>query len=101
MPRLTEQDKVLMLSKLEEGWSIRRVTIHYGINNSTVLQVTKRWEQEGTVIKRPIIIFLNAVNVIFNLISKLPVHTDKILQNRCYLILNVYAKVLKASVHIY
>jgi hypothetical protein len=46
-----------------------------------------------------IIVFLNAVNVIFNLISKLPVHTAKILQNRCYLILHVYAKVLKACVH--
>lgn len=39
------------------------------------------------------------VNDIFNLISKLSVHKAKILQNRCYLILNVYAKVLKASVH--
>jgi hypothetical protein len=50
------------------------------------------------VSRRPII-FLIAVNVTFNLISKLPVHTAKILQNR-YLILNVYAKVLKACVHL-
>jgi hypothetical protein len=35
----------------------------------------KKWEQEGTVSRRPIVIFLIAVNVIFNLISKLPVHT--------------------------
>jgi hypothetical protein len=32
-------------------------------------------EQEGTVSRRRIIIFLIAVNVIFNLISKLLVHT--------------------------
>lgn len=38
------------------------------------------------------------VNDIFNLISKLSVHKAKILQNRCYLILNMYAKDLKASV---
>lgn len=53
MPRLTEQDKVLMLSKLEEGWSIRRVATHYGLDKSTVLRVKKRWEQEGTVTRRP------------------------------------------------
>lgn len=41
------------------------------------------------------------VNDIFNLISKLSVHKAKILQNRCYLILNVYAKVLKASVPLF
>jgi DNA-binding transcriptional regulator YhcF (GntR family) len=49
MPRLTEQDKILMLSKLEEEWSIRRVATHNALNKSTVLQVNKRWEQEGTV----------------------------------------------------
>jgi hypothetical protein len=36
MPRLTEQDKVLMLSKLEEEWSIRRGATHNGLNKSTV-----------------------------------------------------------------
>jgi hypothetical protein len=53
MPRLTEQDK------LEEEWSIRRVATHNGLNKSAVLQVKKRWEQEGkgTVSRRPIIIF--------------------------------------------
>jgi hypothetical protein len=36
MPGVTDQDKVLMLSKLEEGWSVRRVATHYGLNkNST------------------------------------------------------------------
>jgi hypothetical protein len=75
MPRLTKQDKVLIFSKLEEEWSIRRVATHNGLNKSTVLQVKNRREQEGTVSRRPIIIFLVAVNVIFNLISKLPVHT--------------------------
>jgi hypothetical protein len=43
------------------------------------------------VSRRPIVIFLITVNVIFNLISKLPVHTAYIL--------NVYAKILKASVY--
>jgi hypothetical protein len=102
MPRRTEQDKVLMLSKLEEDWSIRRVATHNGLNKNTVLQVISKekvGEQEGTASRRPIIIFLITVNVIFNLISKLAVHTAYILQNRCYFILNVYAKVLKASIH--
>jgi hypothetical protein len=37
MPRMTEHDKVLILSKLEEEWSIRRVATYNGLNKSTVL----------------------------------------------------------------
>jgi hypothetical protein len=49
MPRLTEQDKVLMLSKLEEEWSIRRVGTHNGLNKNTVLQlISKEGEMVGT-----------------------------------------------------
>jgi predicted DNA-binding protein YlxM (UPF0122 family) len=47
MPRLTEQNKVLMLSKLEEEWSIRRVATHNELNKSTVLQVINK-EEAGT-----------------------------------------------------
>jgi hypothetical protein len=47
MTRLTEQDKVLMLSKLEEEWSIRRVVTHNGLNKSTVLQVISKEEVEN------------------------------------------------------
>jgi DNA-binding NarL/FixJ family response regulator len=36
MPNLTENAKVLILSKLEEGWSIRRVAQDYNIAKSTV-----------------------------------------------------------------
>jgi hypothetical protein len=49
MPRLTEQDKVLMLSKLEEEWSIRGVATHNGLNKSTVLQlISKEGGMVGT-----------------------------------------------------
>jgi IS30 family transposase len=47
MPRLTEQDKVLILSKLEEEWFIRRVATHNGLNKSTVLQEISK-EEVGT-----------------------------------------------------
>jgi hypothetical protein len=47
MPRLTEQDKVLMLSKLEEEWSVSRVPTHNGLNKSTVLQIISK-EEVGT-----------------------------------------------------
>jgi predicted DNA-binding protein YlxM (UPF0122 family) len=47
MPRLTEQNKVLMLSNLEEEWSIRRVATHNELNKSTVLQVINK-EEAGT-----------------------------------------------------
>jgi hypothetical protein len=42
-----EQDKVLMLSKLVEEWSIRRVATHNGLNKSNVLQVISK-EEVGT-----------------------------------------------------
>jgi hypothetical protein len=44
MPRLTEQDKVLMLSKLEEEWSIRKVATHNGLNKSAALQIISKKE---------------------------------------------------------
>ncbi|CAH1366682.1 unnamed protein product [Tenebrio molitor] len=45
MLRLTEQDnKVLMLSKLEEEWSISRVATHNGLSKSTVLQIISKEE---------------------------------------------------------
>jgi DNA-binding NarL/FixJ family response regulator len=36
MPNLTENVKVHILSKLEEGWSIQRVAQYYNIAKSTV-----------------------------------------------------------------
>jgi hypothetical protein len=45
--RLTEQDKVLMLFKLEEEWSIRSVATHSRLNKSTVRQVISK-EEVGT-----------------------------------------------------
>jgi hypothetical protein len=67
-----------VLSKLEEEWSIRRVATDNGLNKSTVLQVISKEEEVGTrrdCEEKTDRIFLIAVNVIFNLISKLPVHT--------------------------
>jgi plasmid rolling circle replication initiator protein Rep len=40
MPNLTENAKVLILSKLEDGWSIRRVAHYYNIDKSTVQRYT-------------------------------------------------------------
>jgi hypothetical protein len=39
MPDLTENAKVFILSKLEEGWSIRRVAHYYNIAKSTVQRI--------------------------------------------------------------
>jgi hypothetical protein len=36
MSNLTEYAKVVILSKLEEGWSIRRLAQYYNIAKSTV-----------------------------------------------------------------
>jgi hypothetical protein len=39
MPDLTENAKMLILFKLEEGWSIRRVPHNYNIKKSTVQRI--------------------------------------------------------------
>jgi hypothetical protein len=39
MPNLTENAKVLILSKLEERWWIRRVAQYYNIAKSTVQRI--------------------------------------------------------------
>jgi predicted HTH domain antitoxin len=39
--------KILMLSKLEEEWSIKRVATHNRLNKSTVLQVISKEEVEN------------------------------------------------------
>jgi DNA-binding NarL/FixJ family response regulator len=39
MPNLTENVKVLILSKLEEGWSIQMVAQYYNIAKSTVQRI--------------------------------------------------------------
>jgi hypothetical protein len=39
MDNLTENAKVLILSKLEKGWSIRMVAQHYNIAKSTVQRI--------------------------------------------------------------
>ncbi|KAK9752152.1 hypothetical protein QE152_g4464 [Popillia japonica] len=49
MLRLSECDKVLILSKLEEGCSIRNVARIFNINKSRVLNVKKKWEEDGSV----------------------------------------------------
>jgi transposase len=47
IPNLTENVKVLILSKLEEGWSIRRLVQHYNIVKGTVQRVKQRWQEHG------------------------------------------------------
>jgi hypothetical protein len=49
LPQLTEIQKVAIIVKLEEGWSIRRLTTHLDLNASTVARLKKRWEQDGTL----------------------------------------------------
>ncbi|KAI4455483.1 transposable element-related [Holotrichia oblita] len=49
MLKLSECDKVLILSKLEEGWSIRYVAGMFNINKATVLNVKKKWEENRSV----------------------------------------------------
>jgi hypothetical protein len=39
MPNLTENTKVFTLSKLEEGWEMRRVAQYYKIAKSTVQRI--------------------------------------------------------------
>lgn len=49
MPKLTEIEKTLILSKLEEGWSIRATANHYHLDKKTILRVKRRWEENGSI----------------------------------------------------
>jgi transposase len=50
MPRhLTEITKARVITKLEDGWSIRAVAREFHLNKHTVFKIKKRWEQEGTL----------------------------------------------------
>jgi hypothetical protein len=51
MPRLTEQDKVLVLSKLEEEWTITKVATHDGLKKALLEIISKenvrtRWDRK-------------------------------------------------------
>lgn len=52
MSKLSEPDKILILSKLEEGWSIRAVARHYHLAKSTVQRVKSRWEHDETIARQ-------------------------------------------------
>ncbi|KAI4456560.1 aldehyde dehydrogenase [Holotrichia oblita] len=54
MLKLSECDKVLILSKLEEGWSIRNVAGMFNINKATILNVKKKWEENRSVKRKEV-----------------------------------------------
>jgi transposase len=50
MPRhTTPVARARIITKLEEGWSIRAAADTFHLNKSSVLKMKKRWELEGTV----------------------------------------------------
>lgn len=50
--KLTEADKVRILTKLDEGYTIREVGAQMGLNKTTVLRVKKRWETNATITRK-------------------------------------------------
>jgi transposase len=50
MPRhTTPVTRERIITKLEEGWSVRAAAETFHLNKSSVLKMKKRWELEGTV----------------------------------------------------
>lgn len=49
---LTEIQKISIVSKLENGWSIRAIASEYNINKCSVMKVKKRWENERTISRK-------------------------------------------------
>lgn len=50
MPRhLSEVEKAQIVSRIEEGWSIRAVAQLYNRNKKTILKIKQRWEQEESL----------------------------------------------------
>jgi hypothetical protein len=52
MPNLTENAKVLIFSKLEEAWSIRRVAQYCNIAKSTVSNLPNLYKKHDVQISR-------------------------------------------------
>lgn len=82
MPKLTENSKVLILSKLEEGWSVRAVALHYNIAKSTVQNVKKRWEHHGSISRkqgsgRPKITTVQQDEALLNYLRQNPFQTSR------------------------
>jgi transposase len=37
-----------IISKAEDGWSIRRIALRYNISKNSVFNILKKWRQQGT-----------------------------------------------------
>lgn len=53
MPRqLTIVEKAQIVARIQDGWSIRSIAQLYGRNKSTIQEIKKRWQQEGSFDRR-------------------------------------------------
>lgn len=41
--------KLRIVSKIEDGWSIRLLAEEFNVNKNTILKIKRKWENEGTV----------------------------------------------------
>lgn len=47
--KLSQADKIRIIAKLESGYTIRQTAEELHINKATVMNVKKRWQNEGTI----------------------------------------------------
>jgi transposase len=53
MVRISNLVKLGIISKAEDGWSIRRIALRYNINKNSVFNILKKWRQQGTINANP------------------------------------------------
>lgn len=49
---LTDIQKLRIVSKIEDGWSIRRLAAEYNVSKTTIMSVKKQWETNQTVSRK-------------------------------------------------
>lgn len=54
-PQTTEVIRARIVTKLEEGWSIRSVAREFHLNKSSVFKIKRRWEQDATLARRAVV----------------------------------------------
>lgn len=53
MARISSFTKAGIISKAEDGWSIRQIALRYNVNRNSVFKILKRWRQQGNVDRNP------------------------------------------------
>lgn len=53
MPHVNELTKGGIIAKIDDGWSVRQTAAFYNVNRNTVLNILRRWRNDGRINRNP------------------------------------------------